>query len=61
MALETKYRPTFKGAFLDADGNRIDNISDAVEFDTLAEVNTFLETSGSLGEYHIRTYAIKSE
>lgn len=60
MALTTKYRPTLDGSILDSSGNKTSIYSEAVEFDSVAEVETFIEASGSLGEYHLRTYIVKS-
>lgn len=60
MAVETIYKPTFQGSFLTTSGDKTDNVSEAVEFDSLSEANDFVEASGSVGEYHIRTYTIKS-
>ena len=60
MALETKYRPTYAGSFLQSDGTLTNELSEAVEFDTVEEVEAFVSGSGPLGEYHIRRYLIKS-
>lgn len=60
MALTTKYRPLLGGSLLNLEGNKTDKISEAAEFDSIAEVETFIENTGSLGEYTLRTYLVKS-
>jgi hypothetical protein len=60
MAVEIKYRLTLGGSLITSEGTKTDKISDAMEFSTLDEASNFISASGSLGEYHLRTYVVKS-
>lgn len=57
MATNTKYKIAWKGAFLDEDGRKIyDESTPIAEFSSLDDAKTFLEASGSIGEYQIYTF-----
>jgi uncharacterized protein YciI len=57
MATNTKYKIAWKGAFLAEDGRKIyDESTPIAEFSSLDDAKTFLEASGSIGEYQIYTF-----
>jgi hypothetical protein len=57
MATNIKYKITWKGAYLAENGDKIYNESTPIaEFSSLDDVKTFLEVSGSIGEYQVHTF-----
>jgi hypothetical protein len=61
MAIQTIYNITFEGLFLDSSGAQIPTgEGNAATFNSLDEVNLFIEASGSDGTYSVPTFIIKS-
>lgn len=60
MATQTLYNVTFEGLFLDISGSQIPTgEGNAAIFNSLDEVNAFIEASGSNGNYNIISYIEK--
>lgn len=54
-----KYRLNHDGRYLDNSGNRV-LLEDAAEFSTISEVENFVSSSLTTGEYHVITFVEKS-